>query len=305
MTSHEYHKMGFTDIRKGAEVFAADNRKIGEVDDVTPDYIRIGRGFLFKTEQYIPKDAVSRVEAGRVFVNTPSDRIESMHWNEPPAGRYTGAREGEMRVPVREEELEVGKRVRKAGEVEIGKEVTEEKRTTSVPRMHEEVSVERERVERPAERPVGTSETMRVPIREEEVHVEKRPTVKEELVVKKHPVVEEERVTETVRKEHPRVERHSAEGRFESATGTGLRGGERVRYDQIQKGWEVYCSDNKKIGDIEDVTRDYIHIRKGFLFTTDLYIPASAIEFAEPGRVFINIPCSKVESMPWDRPAPR
>jgi uncharacterized protein (TIGR02271 family) len=46
-----------------------------------------------------------------------------------------------------------------------------------------------------------------VPVREEEVHVEKQPVVTEEVTVGKQPVQETEHVTGTVRKEVPRVER--------------------------------------------------------------------------------------------------
>ncbi len=300
------HEMGWSDVRKGADVYAADDKKIGNVADVTPEYVHVSKGFLFTKDLYIPKNAIRRVEDGKVYLSAPSDRIESMNWTEPQRGRFT-EREGDVRMPVREEELEVGKTMRKVGEVEISKEVTEEKRTMRVPRVHEEVTVERERVDRPAEGPIEKGEHIRVPIREEEIHVEKRPVVKEELVVRRRPVVKEEEVTETVRKEHPRIERHGAEEHHERPTGehyerpAGMRphATGREEYITVQRGWDVYCSDGKKIGDVGEVTPEYIHVKKGFLFTKDLWIPADAVDFAEQGKVYLRTPCDKVESMPW------
>ena len=72
---------------------------------------------------------------------------------------------------------------------------------------HEEVEVER----RPAtgrarDRDIG-DEDVRIPIREEEVVVEKRPRVKEEIVVKKRDVEETRTVDADVRKERVDVER--------------------------------------------------------------------------------------------------
>ena len=75
--------------------------------------------------------------------------------------------------------------------------------------MREEVEVERRPTERrPADRPIGegAGETIRVPVREEQVSVEKQPVVTEEVEVSKRPVQETERVSETVRREEARIE---------------------------------------------------------------------------------------------------
>jgi uncharacterized protein (TIGR02271 family) len=72
----------------------------------------------------------------------------------------------------------------------------------------EEVVVERQAVNRPASGPIGTgtTEEVRVPVREEQVRVEKRPVVTEEVRVGKRVAEDTEHVSETVRREVPRVE---------------------------------------------------------------------------------------------------
>ena len=58
-----------------------------------------------------------------------------------------------------------------------------------------------------SDRPIGEGETIRVPVREEEVTVEKRPVVTEEISIGKRPVQETEQVSGTVRREEARIER--------------------------------------------------------------------------------------------------
>ena len=77
-----------------------------------------------------------------------------------------------------------------------------------MPVTRAEVTVERRPTERrPSDRPVGAGETIEVPVREEQVRVEKEPFVTEEVEIGKRPVQETERVSGTVRREEPRVER--------------------------------------------------------------------------------------------------
>jgi uncharacterized protein (TIGR02271 family) len=119
------------------------------------------------------------------------------------------AAEGERTVQLREEQLQARTQPVQSGEVTVGKEVVEERRTMDVPVSREEVTVERHPVERrPADRPIDErGETISVPVREERVEVEKRPVVTEEVEVGKRTVQEAQPVSGTVRREELRVER--------------------------------------------------------------------------------------------------
>jgi uncharacterized protein (TIGR02271 family) len=114
--------------------------------------------------------------------------------------------EGEARMTLSEEELAVGKREVRAGEVEIDKDVETRHVRENVPVEHEEVVVER----RPATPGMGANARIEegeihVPVTEEELVVEKRAVPKEELVVKKQEVVEEETVEADLRRERADV----------------------------------------------------------------------------------------------------
>jgi uncharacterized protein (TIGR02271 family) len=117
--------------------------------------------------------------------------------------------EGRDRVQLREEELRANKQTVEAGEVTVRKDVVTEQKTVTVPVTREEVVVERHPVNR---QPADSAdfgkgrEEVRVPVREEQVTVEKQPVVTEELTVSKRPVTETEHVSDTVRKEVARTE---------------------------------------------------------------------------------------------------
>jgi uncharacterized protein (TIGR02271 family) len=126
--------------------------------------------------------------------------------NEQERAMRTG--EQERAVPIREEQLRVEKQPVEAGEVRIGKEVVEEERTINVPVTREQVYVEERPVQaRPADRPIEEGETIRVPVREEQVQVEKQPVVTGEVVIGKQAQQETQQVSDTIRREEPRIER--------------------------------------------------------------------------------------------------
>ena len=121
--------------------------------------------------------------------------------------KSTRAAEG-ARIPVREEELQAHKQLVETGEVRVRKEVVTEHRTLEVPVQREEVVIERHApTGEPGASDIRPGEELRIPVRKEQVTVEKRPMVKEEVTVGKRVVESTERVSGEVRKEVVRVER--------------------------------------------------------------------------------------------------
>lgn len=120
-----------------------------------------------------------------------------------------GTADSSRKIQVKEEELRVHKQPVETGEVRIHKEVHTEHKTLEVPVKKEEVVIERHSV---AGKPVSgqcitQGEEIRIPVREEQVHVEKQPVVKEEITVEKRQVQGTEQVAGSVRKEDVRVEK--------------------------------------------------------------------------------------------------
>jgi uncharacterized protein (TIGR02271 family) len=117
--------------------------------------------------------------------------------------------QGERDLQLREEQLQVYKRPVQVGEVQLRKEVVAEQQTLNVPVTHEEVYIER----RPASgrvtdtTPIGEGDSIRIPVREEQVNVTKQTVETGEVEIGKRPVQEIQQVRDTVRREAAHIER--------------------------------------------------------------------------------------------------
>lgn len=116
----------------------------------------------------------------------------------------------ERTIPLREERLKVSKRPVEAGDVSIRKEVVTEDKTITVPVEREEVVIERHPASgRAAKGSISEGgEEIRVPIRKEEIDVDRETVVTEEVSVGKRKVHETEKAAGTVRKEELKVDKH-------------------------------------------------------------------------------------------------
>lgn len=122
----------------------------------------------------------------------------------PMAGATRNA--GEQTVQLREEELHARKQPVQTGQVNVRKEVVTEQRTIEVPVEREEVVIERRPVSGAAGSGDLRAEEIRIPVKEEQVRVEKEAVVKEEVSVGKRKVQDTQKVSGTVRKEELRVD---------------------------------------------------------------------------------------------------
>ena len=230
-------------VREGTDVISADDQKVGKVVAVQPTYLVVEKGFFFPTDYYIPTSAVANYDGDKAYLSVTKDEALNQGWDSMPqedasytttsttydtagtAGSYTadmGATgdqyaatqrtttelEGDtLRVPVHEEELTAVTREREAGRVRIGKDVVEEERQLEVPVTEERVRVERRAVDRDAAPADAAFEegTIEVPLRAEEVELQKRTRVAEEIEIGKEAVQRTEQVAGTVRREEVRV----------------------------------------------------------------------------------------------------
>jgi uncharacterized protein (TIGR02271 family) len=214
------------EIDNGWDVYGADGEKIGDVDEVHPHYIVVSKGFLFTSERYVPVNAIANVENERVYLSVTKDEVESRGWDSVPpqdaysgtptssagAGQMTGAghttQEDRLHVPVSEEELRVQKRQVERGQVQVEKDVVEERKSVDVPLREEEIRVDRHAVSDTSDVPADAfqEKSYDIPLRGEEVDVSKRAVVREEVDISKDARERTEHVSDTVRREEVTVE---------------------------------------------------------------------------------------------------
>lgn len=117
--------------------------------------------------------------------------------------------EGSVTVPRYEETLSAEKTETEAGRVRISKNVTEEEQSFDVPVSREEVQVHSRQVDQSVgdRSDAFSGDTIEVPVREEQVNVQKDTRLAEELEIEKRTVQDNQRVSGTVRREDVNVER--------------------------------------------------------------------------------------------------
>ena len=174
-----------TRVHEGMDVLDMDGTKIGKAGEIMPDgnYFNVDTGFLgIGKEYYVPFNAIEDIRENAIYLNVPKGNLDAMGWDQPPtATGETGA----------------------TGTSDTG-------RTMEVPVSREEAFVERRPVERrPADQPIGEgeNENIRVPVREDQLELEKQPVAYEEVSVGKRQVTDTQRASDTVRREELRTER--------------------------------------------------------------------------------------------------
>ncbi len=233
-------------ITHGDDVLGSDNKKIGTIKYCEETFCQIDTGFLgLGPDYYIPVSAIADVRPNQVFLNVPSDQLKQMGWDHPVSETSTTmgsmasgsmastpredfestsarqdietARGDVQSIPLEEEQLRAQKQTQQSGEVRVGKDVVEREQSMNVPVSHEEAIVRERRVDRPADHPIGEAgEEIRVPLSEERVDVSKEARVYGEVEVEKRRVTDQQQVSDTVRKEVPKVDKEGKVIRSES-----------------------------------------------------------------------------------------
>jgi len=138
--------------------------------------------------------------------DTARDDVDTRRDERGGPGVDTSGRNTDEAMTRSEEELQVGTTEREAGRVRLKKYVVEDEVTETVPVRREEVRVEREpitdaNVDRATDGPAISEEEHEVTLRAEEPVVEKRTVPQERVRLEKDVETEQREVSETVRSE--------------------------------------------------------------------------------------------------------
>jgi uncharacterized protein (TIGR02271 family) len=207
----------FDKLKRGMHVYGPDNRSVGTIERWDDDNVYIG-GRSYKRSMF------DRFDNNRLYFSTEGYRSYQSMGSSEIGDAVAG---GEIRVPVREERLDVEKRQGEMGSVDIRKTVESEQVNVPIELRHEDVTVERVDV---PDRPVAAGEmanafeegTVRVPVRGEEAFATKETVVTGEVVVDRDVQTERQTISDSVRKERVDVEENWRRDRaaFEKHFGT-------------------------------------------------------------------------------------
>lgn len=74
------------ELTPGMDVYGAEGDKIGSIDELFSNYIRVSKGFFFPKDYYIPTSVIQGVDAdNRVYLTLGKDEALHQGWDAIPA----------------------------------------------------------------------------------------------------------------------------------------------------------------------------------------------------------------------------
>jgi stress response protein YsnF len=224
------------------EARGINDEDLGEVQEVTQDYVLVKKGVINKEKLYIPRDLAIGYNGTILIFNITAEEAKNkfLRDSEPVLSQSQVSGEGAtitddlVIIPVMAERLDVSKKAY-SQEAKIIKESITDTKTTEVQLVHEElyietrpISQEEEEVSTAKGYQTNTSSSLvssssvqsDIPTEEEEEEeevatlflrvevpeVSKHPYLKEEIIVKKESIAEIKKISEQIRSEKVSVE---------------------------------------------------------------------------------------------------
>lgn len=301
-------------IREGMTVYDADNQPYGTIDRVSDNGVVVNG-------QQLPVSMISRVDQNGVYLSG------NQYGQTTDANAY--------RVPVAEEQLQVGKRETQAGAVRVHKEVINEQQSVPVELRREDADIQKiDTPDRPVREgdQVFQEQTFEVPLRAEEAVVSKQAVVTGEVAINKNQQVEQRQVADTVRKERVVVDRDTTAtpatnttgnytnstlnqnygGNYQANTNSFTNDGayasnatinsgtNQAGLSQVQEGLTVLGSDQDAIGTIKQVNGNELLVDRRM--QRDIFVPFDAVQQVSQDGVVLNVPSDQVDNMGWRNP---
>jgi uncharacterized protein (TIGR02271 family) len=204
-----------------------NDENLGEVREVTQDYVLVEKGALIKEKLYIPRDLAIRYDSTSLIFNITAEEAKDkfLRDSSPVLSQSQFMREDAtitddlVIVPVMAERLDVSKNAY-SQEAKIIKQSITETKTTEVPLMHDELYIETRPISEYEDASttkgyqIDTSSVQSdIPTKEEEqevatlflrvevAEVSKHPYLKEEIIAKKKSITETKKISDQVRSE--------------------------------------------------------------------------------------------------------
>ena len=189
-------------LHAGMRLIGPDQRDYGEVERYDDEAVYVGgRRIPLGSLEWIDRERLQLNAAGAaaMIVQDVGSRLDAQRVDDP----------GGLRLPLHEERLKIETRPVDLGEILVHKIVEEGEEVQRGPLNHEEVQVERIKVNRAVdtpEEPHQEGEWLVIPVMEEVLVVRKQIVVTEEIRIRKHLKAVEHEARETVRRERVTVE---------------------------------------------------------------------------------------------------
>jgi uncharacterized protein (TIGR02271 family) len=185
------------------EARGTDDYDLGEVQEVTADNILTQKGIVEKKWFQIPKHLALGFDGNTLTLNVTEEQAKGMYVIDRPTEENNQNEGYETIVPLVEKRLEPVK-TEVIEEAKIIKKPVRETKQVEMNLTHEELVIERRPLVEPRptdEDPVNSTTEIKIPLKREEVEINKQSYITEEIVAKKKPVTETRTISEEVTSE--------------------------------------------------------------------------------------------------------
>jgi uncharacterized protein (TIGR02271 family) len=185
------------------EARGTDDYDLGEVQEVTADNILTQKGIVEKKWFQIPKHLALGFDGDMLTLNVTEEQAKAMYVIDRLTEEKNQNEESETTIPLVAEKL-VPAKTEVIEEANIIKKPVKETKQVEMNLTHEELIIERRPLDEPRpidEDPVDSTTVIKIPLKREEVEINKQSYITEEIVAKKKPVTETRTISEEVTSE--------------------------------------------------------------------------------------------------------
>jgi uncharacterized protein (TIGR02271 family) len=185
------------------EARGTDDYDLGEVQEVTADNILTQKGIVEKKWFQIPKHLALGFDGDMLTLNVTEEQAKATYVIDRPAEEKNQNGGSETTIPLVWEKLEPTK-TEVIEEAKIIKKPVKETKQVEMNLTHEELVIERRPLDEPRptdQDPVNSTTEIKIPLKREEVEINKQSYVTEEIVAKKKDVTETRTISEEVTSE--------------------------------------------------------------------------------------------------------
>ena len=184
------------------EARAIDNYSLGEVGQVTSEYVITHKGIVNTKWFQIPKHLAQEFDGNQLVLKVTEKEAKDLYIKQE-SPLVDNQEDSDTTVSLVEERLEPRtKHIME--EATIVKEPIKETKHMDVSLTHEELVLERRPLSEPQmtdEEPVESRTEIKIPLKREEIETTKQSYVKEEVIATKKPITETETITEELTSE--------------------------------------------------------------------------------------------------------
>jgi len=238
-------------IPEGTDVVGSDGDKVGKVVAAESTYIVVEKGFFFPTDYYIPTGAINTFDGDKVYLTVTKDEALNQGWDQQLTEPVDTVYDTTYAAPAATSAVQEGDGLAGVTPTGLADEVDMAATDTTLrdPAIYEDTP-----------RSVAETDTLRVPVHEEELVATTRPVERGQVRVDKRVVEEDRAIDVPINEERVTITRRAVQ-----RDGDVAADGTAFREDTIEiplRSEEVDVQKRDRVVEEIDITKDTVQSTK-------------------------------------------